>query len=172
MTPKPWRNPVYLQHIIDQSSRSTLSTAQHFIGFSDEAIEILDSIMKFTYMGKYQYEVGTPEAFKTLTRHRLNNNLINGEIQLDKIGSAYYLCHEIHKQGIREFLTDQANENPTFQPKHNMLLKDNPMYTSVNNKPIGWVDIINPSLILRDKTIYTQMNDIFNGIAKGLPEHH
>lgn len=129
-------------------------------GLTKEAMDILNEVFSFDYMGASEFEWGAvPAALSFLGEQASIGALVSGEHQ-----SVYYLCPSTYETGVKSVIdTLLTNENDLpLQERCGLKQAVNPDGKYRREDLVGWLELDNGFFFFTDKTMFENTKRIFD----------
>lgn len=145
-------------------------------GISNEAMEKINKIWRYDYMGAAEFEFGAvPESLDRIAKG--NKNLVAGSIEVtakafdysgprrktDKTkGKVFYVCPAKIEADVREWIPILADETQKgFFTKEGVYLAYNMLGKEYHTERVGWHDIDNDFFFFTDKKMFEGFCNLF-----------
>jgi hypothetical protein len=131
-------------------------------GLTDEAVELLDPIFSFDYMGSSEFEWGAvPKALDTISKYSIAGNGTTGQIEL--LNPVYYICATNQKDHLTDLVTTLALEGDF---NNNLKLREVTLFQEALNNPNesrakGWLELDNGFMFFVNQEMYEKTADLF-----------
>lgn len=135
-------------------------------GLSDEAMDLLNDVFSFDYMGAAEFEWGAvPKSLHAMGQYAYNGNL---EAKTYKVGDeeVYVFANVGYANNMQKFLDDLANRKvETKEATHfrwAMGLEEGDYYKKTDCRTIGWLEIDNHFAFFTDRNVANNFAAIFD----------
>lgn len=130
-------------------------------GLSKEAMDLLEPIWSFDYMGSAEFEFGSvPKALEFIVNSFVNNKGCTGEIKV-KGKPIFYICNSEIEDYVRDIIPKMYSPH-----KYNLRFKENPRFSEVINgetdRYIGWLELDNGFLFFADQSAFEKFKSLLS----------
>lgn len=121
-------------------------------GLSAEAVELLEGIFSFDYMGSAEFEWGAvPTALQFVAEEAGKGQVASGEYR-----GVYYICPSSYEQGVRKVIGALLDNVRSLRLKEYCGLSDavNPSAPPRRNPIVGWLELNNGFFMFTDAEMF------------------
>lgn len=137
-------------------------------GLSDNAMDLIREIFSFDYMGSAEFEYGAvPQALSFLASQASKNNLINGEIEVNKNEIVYYLSPREYEKEVIDCIKLLRQDSLRLKEHCGLNHYFEGFLGHPPRKDIcGWLELDNGYMFFTDKHMYEQTSKLFGVLIK------